>query len=633
MQHLWQINNLFVKRLSRTLLGFVLLFFLLLLFPLRTEARDLSFTCPNRFVTLVNPVRGRSFWLDQTLNPIKDQYSLIKAANFSATWLLQYEALIDPQLTEYLNTFDFKQEFGVFLEITLPLTNQVKVVYPHATAWASPKAIFLSGYTRSERRKLIDEIFEKYKENFGNYPKSVGAWWIDSYSIEYMVSSYKITSVMIVADQKTTDHYGVWGQWWGVAYYPSRLNVLVPALNSKDKVDVVVTQWAQRDFLQAMGEGYSVSNYSLQANDYLKQGKNISYFSDLVAQYSDCRNKISQVTVGLETGMESVSYINEYKKQLELFQGSKSFQVVTMSNFYNSFKKAYPGIVDGYFLGENDKVWFLTPQFRENKFLGDRITYPRNTTFADYFIKDTSAFLRRYVQDLSMLKNKTYLPYWFFIFIGLLFIFLKKINWKYTLLFTVFIFFSYYHVFISFEKYGWRVLFGPQIQNLVLTQLILISLPLGLFYLVYTSIKKKPNLIRLLYFLPLTFAFDYLATLFKFSLLNGFYYFGIFWQKTCFLGVKISEKLLSINLVKQNFDIGLASNFLCWSIDKLFTTPILWILIYPLTHLLIAYLLVKIYKRLTRGFRKAMVIILVVFLAVFIYILIEAEPRLVLPIT
>lgn len=625
-------KNQFFQRKTKTLFGLLLFTLFLLIFPTKANAKNLNFDCPNRFVTLVNPVRDRSFWLDQTLGPIENQYSLIKSSNLSATWLLQYDALTDFELTDYLKTFDSKQELGVFLEITPALSNQVKIVYPHATAWANPKAIFLSGYSRVERKKLINEIFERYNSNFGSYPKSVGAWWIDSYSLDYMVKRYGITSAMIVADQKTTDNYGVWGQWWGVPYYPSRLNILVPAKNKKDKIDVIVTQWAQRDFLLAVEEGYLFSNYSLQANDYLKQGKDTGYFSDLITQYLDCKNPISQVTVGLETGMESVGYFEEYKNQIDLLSRANGLEAVTLSDFYKKFKEVYPKIVDGYVLGEGNKAWLLTPKARENIFLNEKVSYPDSIVFADYFIEDSADFLRRYVSDLFGLKEGSTFPYWIFILVLLTIFLLRRTGWRLALSLVAFVFLSYFFVFISFEKYGWRVLFGPQIENLTLIQISLSFLPLSFFYLFYPLVKKRENYFKFLYFLPLTFGFDYLVTIFKFSFLNGFYYFGVFLSEINFIGIKIFEKLSNINLVLQDFDINLASNFLSWSTDKFFAHPFLWVFINPFIHLILAYLLKRIFNVFNTKLKIVLIIILVVFFIGFIYSLIMAEPRMVLPI-
>jgi hypothetical protein len=576
--------------------------------------------CSNRYATLVNPVRGRDLWADKSLNPLIDQYSAISQKGMPATWLFQYDALTDSELIQEVKRFSPNQEMGVFLEVSRPLAEKAKVPYLETVRWSSPAIVFLSAYSIGGRKLLIDEMMSEFKKDFGYYPKSVGAWWIDSYSLDYLTSRYGVTSAMIVADQKTTDQYGVWGQWWGVPYYPSKLDILAPAKDASDKANVVITQWAQRDLTQAEGLGPSSSNNSLQANDYIRQGKNTTYFSGLLSEYFDCRNKVSQVTVGLETGMESVGFLNEYINQLNLLSHTKDLQIVTMSDFSDAFKKVYPGIVDGYVLGNNDQAWQLTPQMRENKFLGDEATYPSGVVFSDYFVKDSSDFLKRYVQDLSGLKDSHYLPYWILAFAFVALLIAKKTNWKYAIALVCFTFFSFNLIFLSFEKYGWQVFYGLQIHDLVIVQMALTLIPL----LLYLGLKK----IKYVYLLPLTFGLDYFVLLFKYAQLYGFYYFGNFWQKTYFIGIKVSEKLSGINFVGQNFEINRANNFLAATTIKILSTSILAAIMYPLVHILLAYIIFRLPVKI----RKVIVIILAVLTLGFIYNLIKLEPRSVLPI-
>ena len=197
-----------------------------------------STNCNNRFVTLVNPVRGRDLWKDKSLNPIQDQYTTISVYKFPATWLLQYDVLKDAKVLEEIKKFDDSSELGVLLEVSQSSAEAARVIYPHAVPWFNPNAVFLSGYSQSDRRMLIDKLFTDFRESFGYYPKSVGAWWIDSYSLNYLKEKYGIKAAMIVADQKTTDSYGIWGQWWGVPYYPSKVNILTPATSLENKLNV-----------------------------------------------------------------------------------------------------------------------------------------------------------------------------------------------------------------------------------------------------------------------------------------------------------------------------------------------------------------------------------------------------------
>src|SRR4030043_1781326 len=320
---------------------FMFLMFISIFFASTLVHAEKVYGCNERYLNLVNPVRGRDLWLDKSLKPIDEQYQAINSYGFSASWLLQYDTLIDNELIVEIKKFDNRQELGVFLEVSPSLAQDSRVIYPHAVAWDDPNAIFLSGYSHSERKNLLTGLFEKFKNNFGYYPKSVGAWWIDSYSLEYIVKKYGIKTAMIVADQKTTDDYGVWGQWWGIPYYPTKANILIPASNSKNMQSVVVIQWAMRDLSKAYGEGTSFSNYSLQANDYLDRGLNTNYFISLANRYLDCNLSLGKITVGLETGMESVKFISEYKNQLKALSTMKDLDSTTMSEFAGRFGKVY----------------------------------------------------------------------------------------------------------------------------------------------------------------------------------------------------------------------------------------------------------------------------------------------------
>ena len=348
-----------------------------------------------KVATLVNPIRGRELWRDKTLKPIEKQYQSVKDNGLGATWLLQNDVLQDPGLLGVIKNFDSKQELGVFLEVSKNLALRSRVYFNEQSPWYDPGVIFLSAYGRGERKKIIDRTMTDFRNMFGYFPKSVGAWWIDSYSLNYLEKKYGIKTAMIVADQKTTDNYGVWGQWWGYPYYPDKTNILVPG-NSK----VLIIQWALRDPVAAyFGEGPKISNHSLQANDYVSLGLDIGYFEKLANIYFDERNKLGQITVGLETGIESVPYLGEYQKQLEWIK-KEGITDLTMSQMADKYRKVY---------GRNPKEiwiekWRLTPEMRENITLKDRINYVKGMVFGDYQKKDTQPFLNRIYDKNNLVK-------------------------------------------------------------------------------------------------------------------------------------------------------------------------------------------------------------------------------------
>jgi hypothetical protein len=93
-------------------------------------------------------------------------------------------------LTGTIKDFNEGQELGLFLEVSPKLATDARVIYPNQRPWSDPSVIFLSGYKQSERKRLIDKLFGAFKEKHGYYPKAVGAWWIDSYSLNYLKEEY-----------------------------------------------------------------------------------------------------------------------------------------------------------------------------------------------------------------------------------------------------------------------------------------------------------------------------------------------------------------------------------------------------------------------------------------------------------
>lgn len=573
--------------------------------------------CDNRFVTLVNPVRGRDLWTDKTVKPLNNQYNLVKEYNFPATWLLQYNVLLDKELLSEIDKFDQKQEKGVFLEVSSDLAEAARVIYPHSTPWFSPRAVFLSGYTQSDRRQLIDKLFSEFKLKFGFSPKSVGAWWIDSYSLNYMKEKYDIKGALIVADQKTTDNYGVWGQWWGVPYYPAKANILTPASSLNNKLDVAIIQWAQRDPLAAYGEGPAISNYSMQANDYIRQGKDTKYFSGLTSVYLDCKNPVGQVTVGLETGIESVGYLNEYENQLKYLSGVSNIKFVTMGQFADAFAKVFPNFPEQFTLDQN---WILKTGSRTNIKLGDAIKYRQDIAFSDFFIADHGNFLNRNLQYLSRSKL-VYFPYFILVITatGIFFFYKKLFNlWITGTLFAVF---SFGLILRSNYSMGWQIFYGPAVPFLLFFQIAVAMIS----YLVIWLLTKAK---LILWFIPLSFGLDFFVQSLRFSYFGGKYYFLFSIDSLRFIGLSFSEPF-NLRVVNQDFSSVISSALLRFDFAKIWDNLYLSLIVYPLLHVLLAVFLGYLFVKLPPSVRKIFVVLLIVLAILQFISIFQADPRLV----
>lgn len=605
------------------LIGLVLL---LLFSALGKVSAKGDISCQDRYLTLVNPVRGRERWKDKTTKPLKDQYTAISEKGFSATWLVQYDSTVDNEVVEVLVGFDKDQELGVFLEVSPEFAKAADVIYPHATPWDDPNAVFLSGYGRKERKRLIDTLFEAFKESFGYYPSSVGAWWIDSYSLNYLKEEYGIKAAMIVADQLTTDDYGVWGQWWGVPYYPTTSNVLVPADGPKNKLDVVVTQWAQRDLTKAYGQGPAISNFSLQANDYIKQGLDTGYFLSLVKTYQDCANPIGQVTVGLETGMESVDYFDEYLNQLDALFSLDAVAPVTLSEFSDKYREVFPNYPKKIVLADGVSKWVLTPVGRTNEYLGDRIDYKQGISFSDYFVKDDDGFLDRRLP----LENKkaTSSDLLQLLVLGLLLSGLYKLLEKRTFFVGILVLFASYGLALrAKEQFGWQVFYSFTQQSLLLTKVLLVFAAF-LIVLLFQRVVKKDWMV---WFLPLSFGLTPIFKILRFSKLSGEYIFGIATSNHHFAGLGYRLPF-GIRFISQDYPPAQAAALLRMNHQKLLADPFKAIFLFPLVQIAFSLILIFIFKKLPKKAKLIMVVAMVILTILYLYQTFTAEPVAVVPI-
>ena len=322
-----------------------------------------------KYATVVNPVRGNEFW-NHSQNPLdtpKEQYKILKDKKIPVTWLLRYDVLVNDEMATFFKTLPADQELGLFLEVTPKLAEAAGVSYNKSSSWHNAKSLFLIGYSPADREKLISAAFEKFKGLYGYYPKSVGAWWIDAYSLSFMKGKYNISANLDVADQNSTDGYQVWGQYWSSPFYPSKLNAIFPAESAKEKIGVVTIQWATRDPFNGYGVGSYESTFSVQPNDYLIHKLGSGYFEKLLDIYS-------QTTVGLENDFDWKTYGGEYQKQMEILvnrRNSGELALATMAEFASNFSLKNLEISPKTLVVANDPlgsggkvVWYQTQRYR-----------------------------------------------------------------------------------------------------------------------------------------------------------------------------------------------------------------------------------------------------------------------------
>ncbi len=363
-----------------------------------------GFEKQRNFLTLIYPVRGRDLWPSHDLKQVD-------VPSFPSTFLLQYDALTDKDLVKKLRLCK-DCEFGIFYEVSEKLATDTLTPYILGSGhWSRPDKIFLSGYSLLQRMRMIDFVAKTFNDIFGYYPKTVGAWYLDSFSLNYLVNKYGVSGYISVADQYDTDAQRYWGKPWGTPFYPQKYNSLASASSLNNKLNLVEIQWAQRHPTDGFCAGVPCSQNSLQANDYINNKKDTVYFEEILNYYINPNNPFNQVTVGMEVGQELSTFKDEHIKQLEILK-NMDLEIVTVSKFTDWYIKNYPNLSPKMIVTDGFTTWENTSGFRkgmqDNKIV-DFKDYNFVVPYADSFSIDKNEFLSREVTNASKKINIDFL--------------------------------------------------------------------------------------------------------------------------------------------------------------------------------------------------------------------------------
>ncbi|MBQ3957069.1 MAG: hypothetical protein II650_04550 [Clostridia bacterium] len=174
------------------------------------------------------------------VEPVREQIAVMKKYGLRGTFLLQYDALIDPVYVGMLKELDPAQfELGVWFEVVEPQCRDAGIEWTGRFPWDwHVHCGFSMGYTKPQREKLCDVLFEKFRETFGYYPRVFGSWFFDTHTVRYLSDKYGLDALCNCKEQYGTDGYTLWGGYYGQAYYPSRKNVFMPAQTGEGQIPV-----------------------------------------------------------------------------------------------------------------------------------------------------------------------------------------------------------------------------------------------------------------------------------------------------------------------------------------------------------------------------------------------------------
>lgn len=193
------------------------------------------------FIRLLEP-RIESITEDVLYQTVVNQVAIMNRYNLPGTFLLQYDALMDSRYQQLLKALPANRfEIGAWWEIPQPLVEKAGLKWRGRYPWDWHADVgFATGYTPTEREKLVDVYMNDFKQIFGYYPKSVASWFIDAHTLNYLYEKYKIVASANCKDQVGTDGYTLWGGYWNQAYYPSKINSYMPAQTEENQTPVPV---------------------------------------------------------------------------------------------------------------------------------------------------------------------------------------------------------------------------------------------------------------------------------------------------------------------------------------------------------------------------------------------------------
>jgi hypothetical protein len=203
--------------------------------------REKNIMSKKQIINIINFIRDvEPRCVVDLVEPVRHQIDLMEQYNLKGTFLLQYDALIDPVFTDMLKSLDKEQfEIGVWFEIVQPQCEAVGIPWTGRFPWDwHTHCGFSVGYTKPQREQLADVLFEKFREIFGYYPRVFGSWFFDTHTVRYISEKYGIDAMCNCKEQYGTDGYTLWGGYYGQGYYPSKTNVFVPAHTKDQQISV-----------------------------------------------------------------------------------------------------------------------------------------------------------------------------------------------------------------------------------------------------------------------------------------------------------------------------------------------------------------------------------------------------------
>lgn len=366
-------------------------------------------------INIVNFIRG----YDQRANfdlkeSVVEQAKLAEEYNLPVTFLYQYDAMVQPEYINMLKNCKAKKEFGVWIEFSRVLIEAVGLKWRgrEGLEWDWHSCVDMTvGYTIDERKLIVDEIMRCFKEIFGYYPKTVGSWALDAYSIKYMEEKYGIDAVMICKEQWGTDGYSLWGGYNSSAYYPCVNNMLCPAQEINQQINVPVFRMLGSDPVDQYMSGIGTDSQNVESLEpvYECSGADRNWVEWYLQEtFNDKNLGLNYCQAGQENSFGWEAMKDGYTMQMEIFDkrrnaGEIDFELV--SETARKYKETYsmtPVTTEEAHKETGSTIWYNSKYYRSNLYYSNNNN--NNIMIRDIFIFNEK-YRERYFDSVTEDKN------------------------------------------------------------------------------------------------------------------------------------------------------------------------------------------------------------------------------------
>jgi len=151
-------------------------------------------------------------------------------------------------------------------------------------------------FSLDDKRKIVDEVFEKFHQVFGFYPTSTGSYYMDAELVNYIKERYPMIKAAVATcwEEGPKAYWNANNSWYTLMdggpwnpWIPSKRNIHCIASDEADDIGIVAIPHLSRDLMAVFdgpGSYYGTHPQNILRGMVYEDGE-IPYFMNLVDQY------------------------------------------------------------------------------------------------------------------------------------------------------------------------------------------------------------------------------------------------------------------------------------------------------------------------------------------------------------